>query len=126
MSVFSILREALEGVDGLSGHVYPTAAPEGAGKTHLVYVLERREDILCLDKPTGLSECWFRLHIISERYGDMSALCDRVKAVIVDMPRNCDGVLDTEWTEPDSEGYEEVWGVNRRSPLIKILFNEGV
>ena len=136
-TVFDLLQEALESVELLCSseeydgeevtvpHVYPTAAPEGAGKTHCVYQLLSREEFPFITGPSGLYTYKFALHLVSEDYEKILPLVWAAQAAVLDLPNVDRRVRSVDWHEPEAEAYEERWGVQRRSPVTEILFFEG-
>lgn len=120
--LLNLLKSTLSTVGGLEGNVYPIAAPENAGRVHCVYTLSKKEDILALDRPTGLSWYTIILFVAAARYAELLALCEAVKKAVVDLPRTSDSILDLQWEEPNAEDYASQWGVLVRAPVIKILY----
>ena len=136
-TVFDLLQEALEGVELLCTteefdgeeivvpHVYPTAAPEGAGKTHAVYQLLSREELPLITCSSKVYTYRFAIHLVSEDYDKLLPLCWAAQEVCLDLVNVDERVCSVDWHEPDPEAFEERWGVQRRSPVCEIIFDEG-
>ena len=126
MTVFEFVSNTLLSIPAFEGRVYPTAAPEGMGKTHVVFnLLKADPETICNgDGETGL--CWytFVLHICAPDYPTVIKLARRVEDAVMYVNGSNPQLLWAEWEEPEPEGYETIWGVQRRSPRMRVLWQQ--
>lgn len=108
MNLEQAVVSVLEGLDGLSGRVFPAEALKNAAAPFAFYLLDEDGEREALDGLTGLCSAALEIHCVAKNYGELTALSAAVRMALRGVGGQAFGSL-----------FVERAVVRQRSPDIK-------
>lgn len=121
--------ELIKAIPELNNQVFPTNAPESATKPYLVYMRSGTTLTKTLQGYTGQEDLSFVFNIMAPKYSDMSRIRQKVKEMLLGLPKTTIGGSNRYFVEDLSintidEQFEHQLGVNRGIVDFTIYFKK--
>lgn len=83
--------ELIQAIPELTNSIYPTNAPEGVTRPYLVYARINSNRVKTLEGYTDKQKLSYMFSIMSQKYGDMIAVRDKVENLLLSLPQRTIG-----------------------------------